>query len=338
VEPTARCAAAELERFAREVLEARGAAPSDAAFAAAVIVASDLAGHESHGMRRLPEYVERERDGQLDFAARPVIELDRGAVVRLDGRDALGHVSLRDVTDLAIERARRHGVAVVALRNSSHAGRIADFCERAADAGAVIFFFVNDSGGGQDVAPPGGLAARLSTNPIGIGVPRRGRPHLVLDMATSVIAKGRVAEWRDRGEPLSAEWLTPGGEAIRSLGYKGFGLALVTEALAGVLTGSGSVTADPAVDDQGVLALAIDVAALRPLDDFAAELEGAIAYIRDVPLEPGAEPVRMPGEGGAASAAERARDGVPVQQFTWDRLAALAAELGLRPPQRQPDS
>src|SRR5258706_10502589 len=105
-----------------------GTRPDAAEFTASVIVASDLAGHESHGLRRLPEYVERAHSGLLQPAERPEIELDLGALVRLDGRRAFGHVAMREVTDLAVERARAHGIAGIALRDCSHAGRIADFC------------------------------------------------------------------------------------------------------------------------------------------------------------------------------------------------------------------
>jgi LDH2 family malate/lactate/ureidoglycolate dehydrogenase len=115
-------------------------------------------------------------------------------------------------------------------------------------------------------------------------------------------------------------------------GHKGFGLALVAEALAGALTGAGTVSADPPVDDQGVLAIAIDVGRMRPLDDFAAEVESFLGYVRDVPAEAGAPPVRIPGESGAEEAAERERDGVPVQDFTWDALHRIAGELGVAPP------
>ncbi len=322
-----RCTAADLEQFAAAVLRAIGTRTDDADFTASVIVASDLAGHESHGMRRLPEYVERARDGLLQPAERPVIELDLGALVRLDGRRAFGHVAMREVTDLAVARARAHGIAGVALRDSSHAGRIADFCARGARAGVAILFWFNDSGGGQDVAPYGGDAPRLATNPIGAGIPRSAEPHLVLDMSTSVIARGRLMEWLDRGEAISDEWLTPGGAIRPSGGYKGTGLALVAEALAGILTASGSVSANPSSDAQGVFCVAIDIARLRPLDEFTAELDRALAYVRDVPLEPGHGAVRFPGESGAEAEVERRRDGVPVQPFTWQRLEELAAEL-----------
>ena len=130
---------------------------------------------------------------------------------------------MRDVTDLAVERARAHGIAGIALRNSSHAGRIADFCARGARGGVAILFWFNDSGGGRNVAPYGGDAARLATNPIGAGIPRASEPHLVLDMSTSVIARGRLAEWLDRGEEIGPDWLTPGGAIRPSGGYKGTG-------------------------------------------------------------------------------------------------------------------
>jgi len=327
-----RCHAEDLRQFATTILEAIGTRPDDAAFTADVIVASDLAGHESHGMRRVSEYVERTDEGILVPGARPRVDLDLGALLRLDGQRGFGHVNLREVTDLAIERARAHGICGVALHNSSHAGRIADFCARGARGGVAILFWVNDSGGGQDVAPYGGDAPRLATNPIGVGLPRAAEPHLVLDMSTSVVAKGRLSEWRDRGAPVPADWLTPAGAIRPSGGYKGTGLAVVAEALAGILTGAGFVTSDPPRDDQGAFCIAIDIARLRPLDAFTAEMEEMLGYVRDVPLEPGHDAVRFPGESGALAEAERLRDGVPVQDFTWRRLETVAERFGVALP------
>jgi hydroxycarboxylate dehydrogenase B len=286
-------------------------------------------------MRRLPEYVDRWRQGLLDPAARPAVELDAGALVRMDGRRAFGHLAMRDVTDLAVERARAHGIAGVGLRRSSHAGRFADYCERAAAAGAALLVYVNDSGGGQDVAPPGGLAARLATNPIAAGIPRARSPHLVLDISTSVVAKGRLLEWQDRGEPISPDWVTTTGVIRPMAAHKGFGLALVAEALAGALTMAGTVTANPPGDDQGVFAIAIDIARLRPLDAFTGEVEGFLGYVRDVPLEPRAPPVRIPGETGAAETTVREAQGVPVQDFTWAALRRIAGELDVPEPVAQ---
>jgi len=304
----------------------------DAQFMGDVIVNSDLAGHESHGMRRLAEYVQRWREGKVVADAQPTIDLDTGALARLDGGSGFGQLVVRDATDLAVARAKQFGIAAIAVRRSSHAGRYADFCERAASAGVAILFFVNDAGAGQDVAPPGGLYPRMATNPIAVGIPRAHAPHLVLDMSTSVVAAGRLAEWRDRGEPIPTEWVNETG-ALRPVGgVKGFGLALVAEALAGALTGAGTVSADPAHDDQGMLVIALDIDRLRPLDDFVTEVEQFIGYVREVPLEQGAPAIRMPGESGAATARRRLVEGVRVQAFTWRALHALAAEFDLEPP------
>lgn len=325
-------AADELERFGAALLRSVGASAADAAWVARHVVASDLAGHESHGLRRLVEYVDRARSGHIDPRAVPEVVEDRGATAVLDGHHAFGHVSMRIVTEQVVARARIHGVAAVALRRSDYTGRLADFCEQAAAQGVVMLCFVNDAGSQQDVAPPGGTEARLATNPIGAGIPRRDAPHLVLDMATSVVAKGRVSEWLDRGLPLPEAWVTQAG-VLRPLGgVKGFGLALVTEALAGALTGAGTVSAGPGWDDQGVFAVGIDVARFRPLADFTGEVEAFLDYVKDAPLEPGAEPVHAPGEVGAAIAARRRVHGVPVERFTWDHLSAQAAELDVPLP------
>lgn len=326
------CDHTELQRFATAVLAAVGTPAEEADFMAGVIVASDLAGHESHGMRRLPEYVARARDGHAAPAARPVADLDTGSLVRLDGRRGWGHVVVRDATDLAVQRAREHGIAAVGIHSSEAAGRYADFCERAAAQGIATLFFVNDAGGGQSVAPPGGLEPRLSTNPIAAGIPRAAAPHLVVDLSTSVVAAGRLAEERDRGAAVPSEWVTPTGVLRPVGGFKGFGLALVAEALAGALTGAGTVRPGDVPDDQGVLLVAIDVARMRPLGDFTAEVERFLGYVLDVPREDGAPPLHVPGAAGAGIAEVRRRDGVPVRPHTWARMATLAAELDLPLP------
>jgi hydroxycarboxylate dehydrogenase B len=319
----------ELVRFTQAVLERIGAEANDAAFTASVIVASDVAGHASHGVRRLPEYVDRSRDGLLDASAKPRVESDTGTIIRIDGARALGHVAMRDATDLAAAAAKRHGVSVVALRGASHAGRLADYCERAACAAVATLLFVNDSGGGQAVAPPGGVAARLSTNPVAFGIPRTHAPHLVVDMATSIVAYGRLMEALDTGED-PAGWLAAPG-VLRYVDYKAFAFALVADALAGALTGGGTARADPGADDQAALLVAIDVAAFRDPAAFVDDVERMLCYVRDVPLAPGADAVRIPGEASHARAGQRA-GGVVVADATWQRLGVLAEQFGLAGP------
>ena len=141
---------------------------------------------------------------------------------------------------------------------------------------------------------------------------------------------GRVSEWRDRGEQIPDDWAASG--VLQFLGgAKGFGLALVAEALAGALSGAGTVSPDPSDDHQGVFLIAIDVARLRDVDEFAAEIDRVAEYVKDVPLAPDAAPVRLPGEGSAATAARRCAEGTPIQRFTWDRMSALAERFDVEP-------
>lgn len=198
--------------------------------------------------------------------------------------------------------------------------------------GVATLLFVNDGGMGQDVAPPGGLAGRMSTNPIAAGVPRAQALHLVFDIATSTVAMGRLSEWRDREEEIPPEWVTPSGHLKHFGGYKGFGLALIAEALGGALSTAGVASSSTREEQQGVLMIAIDVAGLRALDAFTEELEGFIRHIKNTPVEEGAPPVRVPGENTASTTQRRRRDGVPVKPFTWQALERLSADLGVRMP------
>jgi uncharacterized oxidoreductase len=337
---TVAVAAGELERFATDVLVAVGARPEDAAPMAQVVVASDLAGHESCGLRQLPSYVDAVRSGLVDPAARPVVDLDRGSLLRVDGRTGFGHVTFRFATDLVVERARAHGICGVAVHNTHYLGRVADFADGAARAGVVTMAFLNQSGSCQVVAPHGGTQPRLATNPVAFGVPRSRLegPHLVVDLATSAVAAARLAEHRDRGGPDVPEWVTPDGVQLPVGGAKGFGLALVVEALAGALAGAGTVRPDPLADAQGGFVVGVDASVLRPLADVTADLDVALDHVRTSAPADAAEPVRIPGEGTAARTAQRRADGVPVQDHTWRRLLTLAEDLGVRPPDTDPSS
>jgi LDH2 family malate/lactate/ureidoglycolate dehydrogenase len=288
--------AAQALRFARAVVERIGASPSDAERTAELLVRAEVGGHPSHGLRRLAQYAAGSRDGTIVPSAHAEIIRDEGSTVTVDGRHALGQVVCTFATDLAAARALEHGVAAVAVRHSGHCGRLADYAERACEHGVILLAFANDSGAEQTVAPPGGLAARLSTNPLAAGIPRAHRPHLVIDLATSVAAFGKVRVLQDAGRPVPAEWMRDG--VLQPLGgAKGFALALMVEALAGVVSGAGAVSADPGPDDQGIFLLAFDPARFGDPAQLAERLDAVLEYVMDVPRESGAEPLRVPGSG-----------------------------------------
>lgn len=322
----------ELLRFTTDALTAVGMRDDDAAIMAGQIVGSELAGHESHGMRRLPEYIGRARSGKTDSAARPEVDIDRGGLARLDGKRGFGHLVVRQATQLAVERAKEHGIAAVSVYNSDFAGRLADFSEEAAEQGVATLLFVNTGGAHRAVSVPGGTEARFSTNPIGAGIPRSSSPHFVLDFATSAVAMGRLAEWRDRGEEIPSDWVTPSGHLQPFGGHKGFGLAMLAEALGGAVSTAGTPSAEESEEEQGVLVIAIDIGGLRPLDEFTAETDTFLEYIKDTPVADGFPKTRIPGEASAAATAERTREGTPVHRHSWDAAQKLAEELGVEPP------
>ena len=313
--------------FSRTVAEAIGARPDDAARVAELLVRAELGGHPSHGMRRLAQYAEAARAGTIVPSARAEIVRDEGSTLTVDGHHALGQVVCTFATDVAAERALAHGVAAVGVRSSGHCGRLADYADRACGHGVVLLAFANDSGAEQTVAPPGGLAARLSTNPLAAGIPRARAPHLVLDLATSVAAFGKVRVLQDAGRPVPEEWMRNG--VLQPLGgAKGFALALLVEALAGVVSGAGAVSADPGPDDQGAFVLAFDPARFGEPDELADRLEAMLGYVLDVPLEDGAEPLRVPGSGLPPLPLD-AGARLELSPALAGQMTALAGELGV---------
>ena len=324
---------AALHEMVLKAMSAVGASAQDAAYMADQLIDSELAQHPSHGMRRLPEDVDRALSGYAKPAALASIELDTGSLLRINANGTYGHLALRDATALAITRAKAYGISAVAVRNSEYAGRLAPFCEEAAQAGVATLIFGNNNGAGQVVVPPGGTRARLSTNPIAAGVPRARSPHLVIDFATSSVASGRLAEERDRGTELPEEWVTPDGLLKPFGGFKGFGLSLLVEALGGALSGSATVSERTSADAQGTLIIGIDVAQLRELDDFTAQVEEFIAHVKSAEPAEGGEPIRVPGEGRVPTGDDPYQSTITVNARTWSELERIATALRLPMPE-----
>lgn len=322
----------ELFRFISQVLEAVGTPSAGAAEMAKQLVASDLAGHESHGIRRLREYAYRARDGFVNPAATPTITLDTGSLVSVDGQANYGHLVMPFVTDLVIERAHANGIAAVTVKNCDPAGRFADFCDHAANEGVAVFMFMNVGGGAIDVAPPGGAEARLATNPIAAGVPREGAPNLVMDMATSAVARGRLSDAQERGTEIGEGWLNQSGVLLPLGGVKGFALAVIAEALAGSLSSAGTVGPEKVDARQGVLAIGIDIQKLRPLVEFKKDVAKFATHLKETPLEPGAAEIRMPGESTAINTAARLKSGITIHPVIWERVIELAEVFEVRLP------
>lgn len=341
-----RVAVSRLEAFVAAVLAAEGMPEGDAAKVAGLMVAADLLGADGHGVFRLPRYVARLRAG--GFVARPDIRVvaRRGATALIDGGNGFGHLVMDRAVTLAGEIARDQGVGWVGARMSNHAGAAGVHALRLAEAGLVGIYLA--VGNANHMAPWGGIELLLSTNPIAIAVPGEGEP-VLLDMATTVAAYGKVKLAADRGEAMPEGWMidregrpltdptkVEGGSLLPIGGPKGFGLALMFGFLAGTLNGAafGRDVIDFNADDgsatnTGQAVIAVDPAAFGDPAAFRRQVEVVRAEMTGSALRPGFDAIRLPGKRALRVRRERLAQGVPVPEGLRGRLNALAAERGL---------
>lgn len=349
---TATIPATTLTRFVIDVLVAAGADTDAAAAAGRVLVAADLRGHESHGVARLPAYVAQLEAGTLAGHARPEVVAEHGASVLFDAHNGLGHRAGEQAMDRAIALAERHGVAFAAVRNANHYGIAAYYVERAAAAGMLG---MSTSNTGASVAAAGSSRPFFGTNPLAIAAPACDEPHLVFDMATSVVAGGKFEVAKRKGEPIPEGWgidadgrhttdpadVFGGGGVLLPLGstrelsaHKGFGLGLLVELFAAVLAGGpvgpgvGNLTFASSGEPSRVSAsfLAISPAAFGGEAALRERVTALRDQVLDLPALDPDDPVRTPGARSYRCRVGRERDGIPVP----DGVLATLRELGQR--------
>lgn len=313
------------------------------------LVDANLTGHDSHGIGMLPRYAEAFLEGGLKPNAHVRTVLDAGALLRLDGDAGFGQVIGQEAMALGIERARRHGTAIVALGNSHHLGRIGAWAELAVAAGLVSLHFVNVVAR-PIVAPFGGARAGFGTNPFTAGVPLAGREPLILDFATSVIAQGKTRVAYNKGESLAEgcviddqgrastdpRWsvVEPFGAILTFGAHKGYGLAVLSELLGGALAAGFVGHREEGSRKRvlnGMLSVLIDPAALGDRAAFEREAEAFVRSLLDAPAREGFERVLIAGDPERANRARRAADGVPVDATTWQQILRAAGSLGVDP-------
>jgi LDH2 family malate/lactate/ureidoglycolate dehydrogenase len=345
----ARVTAEALRRFIAGIYERVGVPPEDAAAVAALMAEADLNGSDGHGVFRLPQYVRRLRAGGMNPRARPRIVEERAAAALVDGDNGLGHLAVSLAARTAIEKARTAGVAWCGVRNGNHAGPASLYARMPMEAGMIGLYLA--VGSANHLPPWGGLELLLSTNPIAVAVPAGEEPPVVLDMATTVAAYGKVKVKASRGEPMPEGWmidragnpLTDPKRAAEGLllpigGYKGYGLALIFGLLAGTLNGAamGREVVDFNADDTtvtntGQAILAIDIAAFGDPAQFRRRVDALVRDLRGSERLPGVDRIRLPGEQSHLKRQERSAAGIPVPPGLRAQLDALAAELGAPP-------
>ena len=337
-----------LQAFVTELFVEAGASDADASQTANHLVNANLKGHDSHGVVMVPNYVANIKRNFLDPKAHLEVIKDSGGVILADGRTGFGQVVGQEATAIAIERARENGIACVGLRNAHHLGRIGTYGERCAEAGMVSVHFVNVVGHQPLVAPFGGAEPRLQTNPFCTAVPRRGAPPIVLDMATSFIAFGKVKVAHNAGTTIRDGALvdhegmptndpnvmfSPPGGSVQPFGlYKGYGLGLMCELLGGGLVGEW--TMQPEHERTGtvinhMLMMVIDPSAFGGVDRFQHEVEAMIDYMHSTKPAKGVDQVLIAGEPELATKAERSAKGIPLDAQTWQDLQGAAKMAGM---------
>jgi L-2-hydroxycarboxylate dehydrogenase (NAD+) len=344
-----RVPAERLETFTAKAFEAVGISEPEASSIAELMVRADLQGSEGHGIFRLPQYIRRIRGGAVNVKPRITVAREAAGMALVDGDNGMGHLVMRYATEKAIEKARIAGVAWVGVRWSNHAGPASLYAAMPAARDMIGLYLA--VGNANHLPAWGGLDMLLSTNPIAVALPAGEEPAIVLDMATTVAAYGKVKTKAQRGETMPEGWmmdregrpLTDPRRANEGFllpigGYKGYGLALVFGLLAGTLNGAamGRDVVDFNADDTtptntGHVIVAIDVAAFQPVADFKRNVDALVRDLRGSQRLPGVDRIRLPGEGSHAARADRMKNGIPLPAPLVAALNQVARDLRIQP-------
>lgn len=348
-ETTQRYRAAELVDFARGLFAAAGCDGDKPALIAEMLVEADLMGHTTHGLQLAGGYLEEIAEGRMKAAGEPGIVADRGAAVTWDGGTLPGVWLTVRAVDLAVERARSHGLCAIAIRRSHHIACLATFLSRATAAGMMVTILSSDPADAS-VAPFGGLKAVFTPDPIAVGIPTGGDP-ILIDMSASITTNGMTNRLRREGRRYPGPWamdaqghatddpnalftdppgtLQPTGG--RDHGHKGYGLALTVEALTQALPGFGR-SGKPSGWGAGVFIQVFDPRAFGGAAPFAQEMDWIAEACRSNPPAPGFDAVRLPGQRAMALKREALANGVPLYPGIMPALRPWAEKLKVKAP------
>ena len=341
---------ADLHAFTMAICRADGSSAEEARLVADHLVLANLFGHDSHGVGMMPAYIQNTTTNRCVRNQHAKIIRDNGAVIVIDGGAGYGQVIAKESMDFGIERAKKHGVAVVGLTNSHHIGRIGHWAEQCAREGLVSTHWVNVHGHKSLVAPFGGAEPRFTTNPYCTAVPRKGKEPIVLDFATSQVAMGKVRVANNKGVQMEQGLLidaagnpttdpgvmynAPFGAILPFGLHKGGGLAVICDLLAGALTG-GRTHSPRTIKKDGhdiinnMLSIIIDPAAMGGTELFEDEVETFIRWVKSARPQPGVDEVLVAGEPERRRRADREKNGIAIDTTTWRQLIDVARKVRL---------
>jgi len=335
------------EEFIANALQANHVPVADAKTVAHLMVQSDLVGADGHGIFRLPAYIKRIRAGGINLNPNIHIEREQGATALINGDNALGHLVMNRAVDLAIEKVKQHSVCWVGSHFGNHSGAASVYVRKLAEHGYIGIYMA--VGNANHMAPWGGIDLLLSTNPIAIAVPAGDHPIVLLDIATTVAAYGKVKVAAQKGESIPDTWMidrnglpitdpqkSSEGSLLPIGGYKGYGLAVMIGLLAGALNNAavGKDTIDfnahhDLITNTGQTIIAVDPSAFGDREQF---VERVITLVNDLKASsrlPGVNQIRVPGDGAAKSMAQRMQEGIPISPELQESLNQCAKECGI---------
>ncbi|MFO8080219.1 MAG: Ldh family oxidoreductase [Armatimonadota bacterium] len=338
----------DLERITTDLLIAAGARDDDARIVAFGLVGANLTGCDSHGVMRLPQYIAKMENGAIVPDAEIEVVREAPATAVIDANWCFGQVAATRATEMAIAKTRAIGLAAVSGRRSNHVGALADYVEMIADSDLIGLMFVNGHGGAHNTVPFGGADRRLCTNPMAAGFPTDSDP-IVLDISTAAVAEGKVRTYRIAGRPVPDRWIVdsegrptsdpnvlydnPRGALLPlggNVGYKGFGLGMMVDMLAGGLSGAGTSGPDAGRGGNAFTIIALDPAAFAGEDAFRADAASLVAWVKSARPAPGFDEVIVPGEIERHERLRREREGIPIPDETWEEIRTAAENVGVR--------
>ncbi|KPK22992.1 MAG: hypothetical protein AMJ70_04550 [Dehalococcoidia bacterium SG8_51_3] len=330
--------------FCVECFEKYGVPRGDAENIADNLVLANLRGVDSHGIIRIPYYIEGISKGFVQRSSDIQVVEESSSITLLDGGNGLGIPVATKATDLAIDKAKSTGVGVVGARNLGHVGMLAYYLKKAVGNGFIGFACVNAP---AVMIPWGGRENMFGTNPMGIGFPMDGGNSIILDMATSGIARFKITVAARRGKEIptgvaldkEGKPTTDAKEALDGFllpfgGYKGYGLVMAVEVLSSVLLGAlqSKYIEKHASTQGGFFITVIDIRRFRDYEEYKKDILHLIGNVKSCPLAEGFAEVLIPGEIEDREAEKRLRDGIPIEDATWQDLIKLAKELDIKPP------
>jgi uncharacterized oxidoreductase len=338
----------QLRKVGYSIFEAADVPADEARVVAESLVNSNLAGHDSHGVIRIPQYVSMIKRGGIVPGARMEIVRETPNTAVLNGNWGFGQVMARKAMGIAIEKAEANSVASVSMSQSNHVGRLGEYPVMAAERDMIGMMMVNNHGAAQLMSPWGGIARRLSPSPMSVGLPTATDDPVLLDVSMAVMAEGKVRVKRNRGEELPEGSIIdaqgnpttdpndlygpPPGAILPFggvVGYKGYALGFIIDVLAGALSGAGCSRADAPRFGNAVFITVINIESFIPVEEFKNHVDGLIEYVKSSPKMPGVDEILFPGEIEAKERRKRLETGIFIEDETWEQIVKAAEDLGV---------